>query len=83
MILEIRARWPFVVRRHDLEAPAPRPVAHAHHSVPAHAHRSWVRTTHGVGWIHHHEHDGYVIELQKGGTVKCATGTFKHIEAPR
>lgn len=68
MLIELSWRWPFVRR---VVAPAPSQAG-----IPAGAHRSWVRTDQGVGWIHHHEPDGYVIELRSGGLVKRPVGSF-------
>lgn len=82
MLLEVTSRWPFVVRRRDLERRHVAPATVSIHGVPPHAHRSWVRVAQGVGWIHHHEADGYVIELQKGGLVKHPTSHLQHIEPP-
>ena len=66
MLLEISARWPFV-RRHKCLA-----VGASKHGTPNHAHKSWVLTERGRGWIHHHEPDGYVVEFSDGRLEKLA-----------
>lgn len=79
MLLELLPRWPFI-RGHQ----CPKHVYHAktarhgqsHHGTPDHAHKSWVKTEHGVGWIHHHEADGYVVEFPDHRLLKC-----KHLHA--
>lgn len=71
MLLELTLRWPFVRRI--------RPSIASTAGVPAGVHRSWVRTDQGVGWIHHHEPDGYVIELRTGALVKRTVGSFTNI----
>lgn len=72
MIVELSWRWPFV-RQH---------VCHVHtlHGTPHHAHRSWVMTEHGVGWIHHHDTKGYWVEFSDGRIKQCP---IEHIEAPK
>jgi hypothetical protein len=35
-----------------------------------------------VGWLHHHEADGYVVELQHGGFTMLRADQFTGIEAP-
>jgi len=73
MLLQLSTRWPFVQRLHPARA------EHTMHGVPAHAHRSWVKTPQGIGWIHHHEADGYVVELRAGGLAKFGTHQLTHL----
>ena len=79
MILELTWRWPFV-RRHVCRIqhrPQLVPTVHGQsaHGTPHHAHKSWVKTEHGVGWIHHHEHSGFWVEFKDGRLLQC-----KHVE---
>lgn len=74
MLLEFSLRWPFVRRIATQSASQP-----SAGGIPAGVHRSWVRTDLGVGWIHHHEPDGYVIELRSGALVKRTVGSFTNI----
>ena len=86
MLIELLPRWPFV-RRH--RPPIVRPIisfppkasGQSRHGTPHHAHRTWVSTEHGVGWIHHHEHDGYTVEFEDGRLLKCKH--VKNVEAPK
>lgn len=84
MLLEFSTSWPFV-RRHRQTVPVvhPMPVypGHTRHGTPHHAHRSWVKTEHGVGWIHHHDPDGYTVEFEDGRLLKCKH--TQHVEAPK
>lgn len=88
MILELSLRWPFVRRRRDLElfwrGTSPTNWA-TPAGVPASAHLSWVKNLESNvrGWIHHHESDGFVIELENGGLVKWLRSEFENIEAPK
>lgn len=68
--------WPFKRRS---AAPAVTVNVTNTGSVPVGAHKSWVTCDAGKGWIHHHEPDGYVIELRSGGLVKRAVGSFTNI----
>lgn len=74
MLLQLSTRWPFVQRIHPMLA------KQTPHGVPHGVHRSWVKTPQGIGWIHHHEADGYVIELRSGGLVKYPAGHFTHLD---
>ena len=82
MILELSLRRPFLRRRRDLEQAR---LVSTPQGVPASAHLSWVQNLEsGVrGWIHHHESDGFVIELETGGLVKWLRSEFENIEAPK
>lgn len=74
MLVEFSWRWPFARRLASQLSTTP-----SAGGIPAGVHRSWVRTDAGVGWIHHHEPDGYVIELRSGALVKRAVGSFTNI----
>lgn len=82
MILELSLRWPFLRRRRDLEQAR---AVSTPQGVPVSAHLSWVKNLeNGIrGWIHHHESDGFVIELENGGLVKWLRSEFENIEAPK
>lgn len=73
MVIEISWRWPFV-RKHVCHA-----RLRAVHTPP---HRTWVKTDQGVGWLDHHEADGYVVQLKDGRHIKRRTDQFTHVEGP-
>lgn len=41
-------------------------------STPTEAHKSWVIAHARLGWIHHHEADGWVVEYPDG-TIRKST----------
>ena len=80
MLLEFRRSWPWV-RRHEcvplsINSPAIR------YGGTSGVHRSWVRTSAGLGWLHHHAEGHYVIELTNGALIQRRGGDFEHVEAP-
>lgn len=79
MIIEFTLRWPFV-RCHICVVRAAVATGQSIHGTPDHAHRSWVRTKHGIGWLHHHEPDGYVVEFEDGRLIK--TPILEHVSKP-
>jgi len=76
MLLEILPRWPFVRRHVCLIAPI---VPVIHPPPPANTHLTWVQTAGQRGFLHHHEADGWVIQLENGALVKRTTAQFEHL----
>ena len=72
MVIELSWRWPFV-RKHICE------VRQASVAADTPPHMTWVNTDQGRGWLHHHESDGYVIQLESGKLIKRTPDQFEHL----
>lgn len=82
--VELRLGWPPI--RVSRIRGGPPVLAAAPPTTDNPPHRSWVVTDEGLGWIHHHEADGYVIQLVTNEVKKFAHGSWRHAkdnEAPR
>lgn len=47
---------------------------------PVEPHKSWVKVRNKVGWLHHHEVEGWVVEFRDG--TRSTTNNFTHISPP-
>lgn len=60
--LIIGGKFPWVRSRVEKPRPAP--------AVDTPPHRCWVITEHGVGWLDHHDSDGYHVRLKDNTLVQ-------------
>lgn len=94
LVLEFSSSFPWV-RRHRCLSNAPRQTYAEYQEArrtdlpnwsvgkykDARSHLTWVRTDRGIGFLHHHEADGYVIQLETGELVKRTTKQFESLPA--
>ncbi len=74
VILEFDWRWPFVKRRLPVVSAPFAPASGG-------PHLSWVKTDVGVGFLHHHESNGWIVQLSDGRLIKRDTYEFENLPA--
>lgn len=84
MVIEFSFSWPFLRRHH-----CPGSTAHTATIKGAGAywppgHATWVvlNRTRKMGWLHHHEEDGWVIQHLDGTQTKAPGDAFSQTAAP-
>ena len=77
MLIEFGGRFPWV-RRHQCAQPQKFALPPAEVSF----HQTWVKTDQGLGWLHHHEANGYIVQLQDGRLIQRTPDQFTHVEEP-
>jgi len=79
MVIELRWRWPLIRR---VKSPVVSKATGMGSVMSPNAHRSWVSTPLGLGWLHHHEEDGWAVEYQNGEVRKHRFEEVQNVSPP-